>query len=514
MNVVDRPSPFEIELKLLASPSDLASLRRRIERLVPGASPSVHRHLVTTYYDTPDLALAGRGVALRLRRVGSHYSQSVKGRHVAGTLKRCEWEWPIDGDKLDIHHLKQADIGALIPAHVPPRLRPIFTTDVHRTTFRVRTDDGSEIELALDEGVLKADGANSPICEVELELKSMPDETRGSAQLFQVALRLHRAVPMVIATFGKADIGYELVAGRAAAPVKRTAVVFAPETSIGGAISMIIRDCLGHILGNQAAVLAGNTEGVHQMRVGLRRLRAGFGLFRRFIGASEGQWFVQEFKWLSTELGGARDWDVLALETLSLVKEDAGVDMEAIVEAVRTAQHDAKERLAAAIRSPRYTTAILTLGASVEMRGWSAGLDDATRAMLDEPVLQIAGGLLARRGRQVAKDGKRIGHLDQAERHELRKALKKLRYGAGFLQSLYPDELTGPYLHALSELQDVLGALNDLTVGRRLLMELGRAGNVRGVPALTAILDRRLGKTLDKLPDAWHRFAKMKPFWS
>lgn len=517
MNSVDRPSPFEIELKLLASPPDLASLRRRIERLVPGASPPVRHHVVTAYYDTPDLALADRCVALRLRRVGSRYTQSVKARQVAGTIKRDEWEWLIDGDTLDIHHLKQADIGGLISPHELPMLRPIFTTDVHRTTFRIRTDEGSEIELALDEGMLKAGGATTPICEVELELKSTTDEARGSAQLFHVALGLHRAVPMLITTISKADIGYELVAGRAAPSVKGTAVILAPETSIGRTISTIIRGCLAHILGNQAAILAGSIEGVHQMRVGLRQMRAAFGLFHRFIGATEGRWFAQEFKWLSGELGSARDWEVLALETLSGVKEDTGVAIEAIVDAVRTAQRDARERLGTAIRSPRYTTLMLTLGAWVETGGWSVGLDYANRAMLDEPVLQIAGGILERRARRAAKDGKRIGHLDQAGRHELRKALKKLRYSAAFLESLYPEELTGPYLRALSELQDVLGALNDLTVGRQLLVDLDRAGNVRGdgaVPALMAILDRRLARTLDRLPDAWHRFGKIKPFWS
>ena len=43
------------------------------------------------------------------------------------------------------------------------------------------------------------------------------------------------------------------------------------------------RACLRQIVGNGPALLKGDPEGVHQMRVGLRRLRAALSLFAEML---------------------------------------------------------------------------------------------------------------------------------------------------------------------------------------------------------------------------------------
>jgi triphosphatase len=53
-----------------------------------------------------------------------------------------------------------------------------------------------------------------------------------------------------------------------------------------------------------------DSEGVHRMRVGLRRLRAAMSLFSKLLGDQETERVKSELKWLTGELALARDLDV------------------------------------------------------------------------------------------------------------------------------------------------------------------------------------------------------------
>lgn len=77
----------EIELKL-ALPRSAAPRLGRHPLLAP--HPAVSHTLENTYYDTPDLALQRRGVALRLRRRGRVWLLTVKSAEpaVGGTGRR------------------------------------------------------------------------------------------------------------------------------------------------------------------------------------------------------------------------------------------------------------------------------------------------------------------------------------------------------------------------------------------------------------------------------------------
>src|SRR5207253_203396 len=93
--------------------------------------------------------------------------------------------------------------------------------------------------------------------------------------------------------------------------VTRTVYPLTNGTSTRDGFKTIGRACLKQIVGNEPALLEGDPEGVHQMRVGLRRLRAALSLFADILRDLRTAAIKTELKWLAGELAPARQLDVL-----------------------------------------------------------------------------------------------------------------------------------------------------------------------------------------------------------
>jgi triphosphatase len=507
----------EIELKLHAAPTELDALlhdplltARRV------GEPRTERAL-TVYYDTPGLELARRGVALRVRRLGNRRLQTVKTRRKGdggdnGIANRTEWEWPIRGDEPDLSLLAGEVVGELIPPEAREALRPVFSTDIERTRVEVAADAATRVELALDRGKICAGEHEAPVSEVELELLPSEGDPRPGA-LFELALDLQRGRDLSLSTESKADLGYALLAPQPVAARKAAPLELAEDITLGAAFRAIARNCVAHLLDNQAAALAGNDiEGIHQMRVAVRRLRAALALFRKALGKTERKAIGGELKWLAGELGPARDWDVLVGETLNkpALREalggDAAAGLAALVEPAREA---ARARAVAALRSARYTTLVLTLGLLLEGERWRR--PEAAR-LAARPLARRASRLLDRHARAARRSGKGIESLAAEDRHELRKRLKTLRYAGTFLRSLYPGKKATRYIASLAELQDILGELNDYETARALLAEAAAPDEPRAA-RLVALIGVAEQQRLAELPGRWKRFKKSAAFW-
>ena len=303
----------EIELKLHVAPSDLARLARHPALVGLQQGTAASTRLYTVYFDTPDLRLASFGVALRVRRQGAQYIQTVKtlgggnSGDAAAVAVRREWDWPITGEDPDISLLTLDGIRDLVPQDALPEIRPLFTTDFQRTTLMLRPDPLTAIEVALDTGEIRAGTTYRPISEIELELKAGP-----VTALFDLARELQQIVPMRISADNKALAGFALVTGRLPEPAKASPLGLTPAATVADGFRHIVRNCMSHVLANEACVLAGgNDEGIHQMRVALRRLRSAFGLFDDIIASGDAKALKDEVRWLMDRLGPARDWDIL-----------------------------------------------------------------------------------------------------------------------------------------------------------------------------------------------------------
>ncbi|SFU96863.1 CHAD domain-containing protein [Pseudoduganella namucuonensis] len=260
-------------------------------------------------------------------------------------------------------------------------------------------------------------------------------------------------------------------------PVKSSAVRLGKKMSLEDAFRRVALNCLAQIEANEPGVLLGDVESLHQMRVGLRRLRAALDLFQDLL--APGPALQAELDWLAGQLGAARDWDVLAGSTLRLLERDRDWGgLPALREAALRRAGALHEEVAAALRAPRYARLMAELGGWLDGQRWrrqgsgsaagrSAALLDAPARTGLQPLLEHAQRRLRKRARKAAQ----AGGEDAAARHLLRIAAKKARYAAEFFHDLLPGKRVERYVGALSALQDRLGALNDMAVADGLLSE-------------------------------------------
>jgi inorganic triphosphatase YgiF len=106
-----------------------------------------------------------------------------------------------------------------------------------------------------------------------------------------------------------------------AAAVHAAPVELDPELTADAALQRIGLACLDHVSSNKAAVLAGVEDGIHQMRVGVRRLRAMLSAFGKLLPANQRRWASEELRWLADALGPARNLDVFETGLLQPAKQ-------------------------------------------------------------------------------------------------------------------------------------------------------------------------------------------------
>ncbi|WP_306397017.1 CHAD domain-containing protein [Telluria beijingensis] len=226
-------------------------------------------------------------------------------------------------------------------------------------------------------------------------------------------------------------------------------------------------NCVQQIEANVPGVLKQHVESLHQMRVGLRRLRALLAMFEDLAPPPVA--LHASIEWLSGELGPARDWDVLADSTLERVQ---GFDSAALRQAAHERANAHHAHILNVLREPRYLELMAQLNEWLGERRWRPDATLAKDSPLAERAAKAALPLLRKAEKRLAK---RIDGLEEGDapgRHRVRIAAKKARYAAEFFRDLLPARRVKRYVGHLEKLQDRLGLLNDLAVADHLLEEL------------------------------------------
>ncbi|HEY1412651.1 MAG TPA: CHAD domain-containing protein [Rhodopila sp.] len=497
--------PREIELKLTVPAASVDALLAH--PVLQAAAPPDRRREVTVYFDTPDQALAQHGMSLRIRHRNDRRIQTLKLDRGAGVAAdRGEWEWPVEQDEPDLHLLRRTPAADKLPRRTG--LAPVVTSEIDRTVRLLKLPDSTVIEAAFDEGVIAAGDTRQPVRELELELRE-----GDPAALYRLALQLHSDIPLTVESESKAARGDRLRSGAKPAAHRTEAVELEPTASAALAFRRILSAELGHLLANRPAARAGDAEGVHQMRVAVRRLRAALTLFQPHLEPHTAALFQDELRRLGRVFGEARDWDVFCLQTLpeTLEAADAAGWRDLLLEPATEAREIAHRRFEEQLEAPSFTALVLGLAAWAEQRNL---LGDAE---LDRPIKDVCAGLLDRLARKVERRGRHIAHRSDAERHALRKSLKKLRYGIEYLQAVFSSKPVHAYLHGCKDLQQSLGDMNDAVTATALadlLVDGTRPDLAPAAGALAEQLGRRREHALHHLERQWHEFRAEPRFWA
>lgn len=447
---------MELELKFDV---DAAEAERLLERLGPD-EPARRETLTSVYFDTPDARLRRNGLVLRIRSDGRRKVQAVKSRGANGGFQRGEWEAPVVDLRPDFAAVAQTPLVEICGREDFAALQPVFKVCVERVS-RVVAIDGAEVEAAFDRGEVRLNGSASAVCELELELKS-----GEAAALFDLARQLVKTTKLELSFITKADRGYGLLdpelAGAASDPT------IDPKGSAAAAFQAAAAAALAQMSTNARLVGAAPTvRAVHQLRVGVRRLRSAISLFAAMLADAEGERVKTELRWLSGELTAARNLDVFiehAFKPAAARLADTR-GMPALGDSLTQAREAAYARAAAAIGSPRFRSLMLETALWAQFGPWSVSAEPQQTARRDRSARKTAADLLARRFDKVVKAGRKLDQLTPPARHRLRIGAKKLRYACEFFADLYQGgqaKAHAAFVRHVADLQDALGELNDI----------------------------------------------------
>ncbi len=229
----------EIELKLTLPKKALVALRKH--PLIADA-PRDGRSctLENTYYDTPELELRERRMAVRTRKAGTRWLQTVKcaAESIGGLSARPEWEQPYVNASFDFSAIDRDDVRERLQAY-QPRLVPVFTTHFRRETVILTPRPGTRVLAMIDNGSIEAGERSTPLCELELEL--VEGDPRD---LYALALQLAETLPLTPENVSKAERGYRLYSNLALRPAKARPSRLSAELSPVDAFRLIAFDCL------------------------------------------------------------------------------------------------------------------------------------------------------------------------------------------------------------------------------------------------------------------------------
>ena len=490
----------EVELKLQVP----GNARSAVDKAVAGRTPARRMRLQAAYADTPAALLARHSLALRVRREGRNWVQTLKG---AGddALTRFEHNVRVvaspagQAPNIDPALHRGTAVGdrllALLGHDGPATLAVRYGTDVLRRTRLLRSA-GAQVELAFDSGAIEAGDASWPLCELEFELVS-----GEPSALIELARQWMPRHGLWIDTRSKAERGELLARGTRIAPARGSQkVVLTREMSPHAAWLAVLRACLAQVAANASQIASGEhgDEHVHQLRVGLRRLRSGWRLFD-FIATDPA--LVDGAATLFRALGASRDRLVVdTVFSAELGRALEGVGLEPVPNRARGADASSTELL----RSTAAQTLLLGLiEASVER--------EPPVDAVPTPVADLLARPLTRWHKQAVADAKRFADLDDTQRHRLRKRVKRLRYAVEFSAGLFERKAVRRYLKPLRALQERLGALSDVIVA----IDALRGTSERDTQAWFALgwLSARRAVLIEQAGDELKAFAKAKVFW-
>ncbi|MFZ4284930.1 CHAD domain-containing protein [Variovorax sp. HJSM1_2] len=516
---------MEIEFKFQIPQARLPALEA--DMLAGGAR---YTPLRARYFDTPGGALGQHGVVLRLRQEGAGWVQTAKAMVPAkGLLHRLEHNFALQPEHSgasmapDVQRHAGTRVGkriAKILKQDGASLVETFATDISRLSC-IQQLGQTKLELALDVGKVMSKAGDqaagqyreSLVCELELEL------VEGElADLVSLAARWSQRHGLWLSTLSKAERGERLMSGVAATAVKAQPPDFSDVKEEGLSAALVQRRvlsaCLAQVLPNAGEVASGNEdpETVHQLRIGLRRLRTALRALEdlaRPAKAAGGMDQGSDFESLNAPaltqafrvLGAHREQHLMLDELLPKLRH-AGAPAMAWPQ-----PSAALPCVAEVLRAEAFQTALVGLVGFASSEVPPSGEADVRQA---SPIATLR-KRLDKLFRQIVRDGQGFEGLAADAQHRVRKRLKRLRYLSEFVGPLFGDKAAKRFVEQLAPAQEALGALNDDTVAVEALRKVA-ATDPNAWFAVGWLTAGQAGK-IAACNLALTRLAEVSPFW-
>ena len=473
------PRPEEIELKLALPAGNPAELKKKLASVpgLAGRKPS-HRQLHNTYYDTPAQTLRHKRMALRLRRVGSdgqpQWLQTLKtgGSGNSALSQRGEWETSVPGAALALPALDATPWADIDPdGDLFRQLAPCFVTSFDRISWTVRRRDGSVLEVSLDVGQILTQGKSIPIFELELELLA-----GQPSALFGLARQIARSIAVLPEHRSKAERGYALAEDAINLPLRAKPPSVSAKMSPPEAAQCVLQEMFCQFTANLNTLRHSNDpEVLHQARVGWRRFKSAYRLFKPVLDAEAvPSW--EPLETLLTLVGELRDLDVARTETLpefadAYIAGNAGrkEKWQALMQTL-TLSSDVQRKAVC------YALAVPSVGATwLEITQWLEELprekeSEDARGVLDLPLRPWAKRRIARLHKQLTDAVQNANTLEG--QHRARIMAKRTRYGIEALKPLLSQRRTKRWYRHATDFQTNIGMARDLVQANVLVAKL------------------------------------------
>ncbi|MDO9236462.1 MAG: CHAD domain-containing protein [Aquabacterium sp.] len=409
------------------------------------------------YFDTQDGRMAAKGLSLRLQREGRRWVQTLKADDVSSVrcledsivVRAPKGRNPsIDLERHSTDVARQA-LEKALGAQSSKAWQPLIKRFEVKVSRRARDidKDGEKLGLAFDVGHIEAHGERRPVCELNIELKSDGSYTH----MFALAKKLVHEHHLWLSTESRSTRGNALLSDQAhALVVKAQEVDFDPSVSDGQKLRAMVRNCLRQVLPNASQVAAGseNSEHIHQLRVGLRRLRTILKEAQPLVNGVDQAWedmLASAFR----QLGVYRDHESMAKNLQPRLLAAGGQPITSWPPSIQAAH---APRLT--VRDTGFQSTLLSVLAFT-FQPDDQQLDGASRFR------KALAKKLDRLHSQVVADGSRFTKLPVDQQHQVRKRLKKLRYLCEFAKPLFKPGKVERYLDSLRPAQGALGTHND-----------------------------------------------------
>lgn len=447
---------------------DLAS----IDAVAAIASP-VELDQTAIYLDTPDLRLLHAKVTLRRRTGGVDDGWHLK--------------LPASGDARRELRLPPGEEGGPVPdalldrvrVHVrDSELRPTVTLRTHRTVHRLLDAEGQDLAELCDDRVEAetADGEVSAWREWELELVGGDEGLLDAAEAVFLAAGASRSE-------ARSKVGRVVQASPAPWRIRQPP---GEDATAGEVLMAYVAAQLLRIEEQDMLLRGGDQEGVHQLRVGARRLRSALATYESLLEPDVTPALREELKWLGLVLAGARDAQVLRGRLVELAQAQSpellvGPVVKRLDDELAGEFHTGRAEAMQALSGERYFRLLGTLEALLD--------DPPFTGQAARPARKVLPRLLARDRKRLMRRDKRVrGAQTHAARdaalHEVRKAAKRLRYAGESAKPVLGHDASQLASRA-EDIQEVLGELQDTVVSRTTLREIGMRAHLSGENGFT-----------------------------